>query len=130
MGRDTAGQVNFQYIKTTSIFPVKATYSIKKPNLSNGNNYVVTLTVKGKGPGNKSFDTPLVGLQYQVLDQSTMKSIAVDGNSNMEVTSEANGTMKFIFPSKLKGHLIDLENDNLDGNINWNLPITQFKLPK
>lgn len=130
LGRDTAGQVIFQYIKTTSIFPVKATYSIKKPNLSNGNNYVVTLTVKGKGPGNKSFDTPLVGLQYQVLDQSTMKSISVDGNSNMEVTSEGNGTMKFIFPSKLKGHLIDLENDDLDGNINWNLPISQFKLPK
>jgi|GEM_PF-5021678 len=130
MGRDTAGEVKFQFIKTNSIYPVKDTYSIQKPNLSNGNNYVVTLTVKGKGPGNKSFDTPLVGLQYQVLDQSTMKSIAVDGNSNTEVTSEANGTMKFIFPSKLKGHLIDLENDNLDGNINWNLPITQFKLPK
>ena len=130
MGRDTASQVNFEYIKTTSIFPVKATYSIKNPNLSNGNNYVVTLTVKGKGPGNKSFDTPLVGLQYQVLDQSTMKSIAVDGNSNMEITSEGNGTMKFVFPSKLRGHLIDLENDDLDGNINWNLPITQFRLPK
>ena len=129
VGRDTASEVKFQFIKTASTFPVKATYSIVKPNKANGNNYQVILTIKGKGPQNKSFDTPLVGLQYQVLDQSTMKTIAVDGNSTMEVTSEANGTMKFVFPAKLKGHLIDLENDNLDGNLNWNLKITQFKLP-
>ena len=129
MGRDTAGEVKFQFIKTTAVYQVKDTQTITKPSSSNGGNFLVTLTLKGKGPQSTTFDIPLVGLQYQVLDQTTMKTIPADGKSNREVTSEPDGTMNFIFPAKLRGHLIDLENDGLDGNVNWNLKITQFKLP-
>ena len=129
-GRDTLGVIGFQFIQTTAVYQVKDTHTITKPSSSNGGNFLVTLTLKGKGPQSSTFDIPLVGLQYRVLDQTTMKTIPVDGKSNMEVTSEPDGTMNFIFPSKLRGHLIDLENDSLDGNVNWILKITQFKLPK
>ena len=129
MGRDTAGLVKFNVIKTSGVYPVKDSYSIRKPSGATGGRYLVTLSENGKLPGSKSFNTPLVGLSYQVLDQSSMQVLDPDGKSSAEVISDGNGVMHFSFPANLKGHLIDLENDSLDGNVNWNLRITQFRLP-
>ena len=141
MGRDSFAPIKFAFTNTSiklalpdtlKMFPfslaVKDTYTVSMPTASN-NFYVVKVNIKGRVPGAKATNTPLVGLAYLVLDQTKMREVPQSGIYSQDVVSDASGNMYFKIPASLAGHLIDFENDSLDGNILWQLPVTQIKMP-
>ena len=132
MGRDSQANINFTLKDNSNIsnqyLPTKDTYSISMPTKAN-NSYIVKLNIKGKLPGSNFASTPLVGLSYMILDQTTYKEIPQNGRYSKDILSDAYGNMSFTIPANLAGHTIDLENDGFDGNVTWRLPVTQFRLP-
>lgn len=132
MGRDSQANINFTLKDNSGMsnqyLPTKDTHSISMPSKTN-NSYIVKLNIKGKLPGSNFASTPLVGLSYMILDQTTYKEIPQNGRYSKDILSDAYGNMSFTIPANLAGHIIDLENDGFDGNVTWRLPITQFKLP-
>lgn len=131
LGRDIGANINFTLIKSSSKLQVKVTENVKfLPGSNISSPYTVTLNIKGRLPGSKLFNTPLIGVDYIALDQTTMKLVSFPGLIGSFATTDSTGTIVVNLPGNLAGHLIDLEQDVSSTPTNWQIPITQFTLPK